>query len=108
MSNGSEQSRRLPPLLGDQPFNVDEADFAQRIALAASLARRLRFVDLGGRDRADWGRFFEADEALVLARIAAVDIDLLQRMLARDLEAPLERLALRMVTLAQEIGRAHV
>ena len=106
ISDGTDQSQRVPPALESRRFGVDEAGFAERVATAASLARYLRFVDLAGRDGGDWRRLFEGDESLVLARMAAVDLDALQRELLRDLDAVApERLALHAVALAQGLDR---
>ncbi|WP_457333532.1 hypothetical protein [Rhizobacter sp. P5_C2] len=102
-TRGTAQHQRLPPLLGDAPFGVDEAGLAQRIAMAAALARRMPFVDLAGRESGRWERLFEGDESLVLARIAAFDLDALQRAIVRDLHASPERAALRVTMLARAI-----
>ncbi len=104
MSDGTDQSRRMPPVLALRPFQVDERDFAERVVMAAALARHLRFVDLSGHDRGDWQRLFDNDESLVLARMAAVDLGGLERRLVRDLDtAPAENMAHFAATLAQRL-----
>ncbi len=94
MNDGTDQRQRLPSALDEHLFGVDEQGFAERVTMAAALARQLRFVSLSGNDQDDWGRFFDNDESLVLARIAAFDLDAMQCVLVRELEsAPLAQLA---------------
>jgi len=86
MNDGTDQHQRLPAALAERTFGVDETGFAERIAMSAALASHLRFVSLSGHDKEDWSRFFDTDESLVLARIAAFDLDGMQRALVHDLE----------------------
>ncbi len=106
IGDGTDPSQRVPLLLDRSPFGVDEAGFAERVAMSAALARQLRFIDLNGSDNGDWQRLFDGDESLVLARIAAVDLDALQAALLRDLaSARPEALAQHLVRLAHQIDR---
>lgn len=87
MNDGTDQRDRLPAALDTRLFGVDETGFAERVAMSAALAAELRFVNLNGHDSGDWGRLFDNDESLVLARIAAFDLEAMQRTLVRDAEA---------------------
>ena len=94
MNDGTDQHQRLPAALDARMFGVDETGFAERVAMSATLAAHLRFVSLSGHDKDDWQPFFDNDESLVLARIAAFDLDAMQQALVRDLEtASLPQLA---------------
>jgi len=104
MSLGTEQGERFPAALAEGYFQVDELPFEHRVAMTATLAQHLRFVDLDNREAGDWGAMFASDVTLVLARIASIDLRVLQNAFLHDAEtAPLESLASQVVRLAQWI-----
>jgi hypothetical protein len=101
---GTAQGERFPPRLAPGWFAPDELGFEQRVAMTAALARHLRFVALDHPEGGDWRRLFESDVALVLARIAAIDLRALQHRFLRGADAgPVEHLAHQVVQLAQWI-----
>jgi len=104
MSRGTSQRERFPAALADGYFRVDELPFEQRVAMTATLARQLRFVDLDNREAGDWRAMFASDVTMVLARIASIDLGALQDAFLADVDsAPLARLAQQVVELAQWI-----
>jgi hypothetical protein len=104
MTTGTSQNERFPPALADGYFRVDELPFEDRVAMTATLARQLRFVDLDNREAGDWRAMFASDATMVLARIASIDVQALQEDFLHDVDsAPLPRLAHQVVELAQWI-----
>lgn len=104
MTSGTSQNERFPPALADGYFRVDELPFEDRVAMTATLARQLRFVDLDNREAGDWRAMFASDVTMVLARIASIDVQALQEDFLHDADsAPLPRLAHQVVELAQWI-----
>jgi hypothetical protein len=71
VSDGLAQDQRPQPALGTAGFAVDEREFADWVVLLARWAGHLRHV--GADDRVDghWAALLDADEALLLARIAS-------------------------------------
>ncbi|UXH79419.1 hypothetical protein [Roseateles amylovorans] len=106
MSAGTAQHERFPAALEDGYFHADALRFEQRVAMAAALAAQLRFVDLDNRDGGNWGTLFNGDTTLVLARIAAIDLEAMQARLTRDIDAaPLESLAFDITALSLRLDR---
>lgn len=104
MSTGTAQHERFPPRLAPGWFVPDELGFAQRVAMTAALAQHLRFVGLDRPDVGDWRDLFTSDVTLVLARIAAIDLDALEQDFVRSAAtADWEPLALQVLRLGQWI-----
>ncbi len=68
---GTRQRQRALVALADDAVGADERALPDFVQDAVGLARRLRFTGGAGRDDGRWDRWFNVDEALVLARIAA-------------------------------------
>lgn len=85
--DGTHQDDREPVALRPGQFEVDGLGFEQRVAIAARFAAHLRLHGAGGRPGADWAGLFDADEVLLLARIAAEAQVAAQDLVRRDLEA---------------------
>jgi len=102
MSDGTDQSQRLPVALAPDYFCVDELTLEQRVSMSAAHAARLQFFDLTNRPAGSWRELFDDDAALVMARIISIDTRALQRQFAGDLAvaAPAQRLTAHTVTLA--------
>ncbi len=106
MSAGTAQHERFPAALEEGYFHVDALSFEQQVAIAAALATQLRFVDLDNRDGGHWGALFNDDTTLVLARIAAIDLDEMHGRLSREIDAmPLASLAADITALALRMDR---
>jgi hypothetical protein len=104
MTDGCEQRERFPLALTDGYFRPDETSLETLVAMSADLGARLRFVDHQLQPSGTWGELFDEDEALVLARIAAADLDAEQAAFVRDADsAPLAALVERTVALASRI-----
>ena len=76
MNEGTAQGQRYlpaPPMRAARQFGVDELPLHQLAAMAAGLAARLRFVDLGNHETGTWSPLFQGDESLLLAVIAGFD-----------------------------------
>lgn len=77
---GTRQDERFPAALADDYFLPDELSFEQLLALAVEHARLLRFPDADqDPERGDWEDLLLADEALLVARIVALDLMALNR-----------------------------
>jgi hypothetical protein len=101
MSDGCEQRERYPAALAPGYFRVDETSFETRVAMSAGLASYLRFIGLDQADKGSWGELFDGDEALVIARMLATDLEALKAAFVRDADtAPLVLLAQRVIALA--------
>jgi hypothetical protein len=102
MSDGTDQSQRLPVALAPGYFKVDELTFEQRVSMSAAHAARLHFYDLTNQPAGSWRELFDNDAALVMARIISIDARTLERQFARDLMAAAapQRLAAHTLTLA--------
>ena len=104
MSDGTDQRQRLPAAFARERFQVDGMTLAQRVALCAGVAERLRFVDLDDREAGTWLALFEDDATFVLARIASFNRQQRQRDFQRVFaSAPPARLAHAVLQLAQQI-----
>ena len=107
MNLGTAQGQRYPPAppaREARQFGVDELALHQRVAMAAGLAARLRFVDLNNHESGTWAPLFEGDESLLLAGIASFDRRGRQSdFLQIDQWAPLERLAWEVARLARQL-----
>lgn len=104
MSDGCEQRERFPAALREGYFRPDETRFDTLVAMSAGLASHLRFFDVSMREMGTWGELFDGDEALVLARIAATELQVPQQHFLRDADAaPLPELAVRVMALASLI-----
>lgn len=101
---GTEQRQRIPATLADTHVGVDERGLPDFVDAGAAFARRLRFVEESGRADGRWDRWFDMDEAFVLARIAAVDPERLRAEFLRAVDAAsVEGLVLRVVAAARRI-----
>lgn len=98
MSSGCTQEDRFPPALFDGYLQVDPLRFEDRVTMVELLADKLRYVDPDNNDAGHWRELLERDTSLVMARIAAFDLEQYERRLARELDsAPVE-------ALGQQIG----
>ena len=70
---GTRQEER--PALDPDYFRVDEQGLPDLVEVSAAAAERLDFDGLSRLPDGHWRRWFDKDEALVLARIAAVDVE---------------------------------
>jgi hypothetical protein len=80
VGDGRDQAHRRPPALCGDYFQLNEMSFEQLVALAAEYARLVRFHQLDLSADGDWHQYFSADEAILMAKVVAVDSE---RMLAR-------------------------
>lgn len=80
VGDGRDQAHRRPPALCGDYFQLNEMSFEQLIALAAEYARLVRFHQLDLSVDGDWHQYFSADEAILMAKVLAVDSE---RMLNR-------------------------
>lgn len=80
VGDGRDQAHRRPPALCGDYFQLNEMSFEQLVALAAEYARLVRFHQLDKTSDGDWHQYFSADEAILMAKVLAVDSE---RMLAR-------------------------
>ncbi len=104
MSDGCEQRERFPKALAEGYFRADETSFETLVAMSAGLGSRLRFIDQQHHPVGNWGELFNADEALVMARIIATDLAAPQAAFVRDADsAPLPVLAQQVLGLAHEV-----
>lgn len=104
MSDGCEQRERHPAALRAGTLRVDELRLEDRLAMAAAQAAQLRFVDLALRDAGDWGKLFEGDESLVLARLASLDLGTRQaEFLSEADSAPAARLVQHSAALVRHL-----
>jgi hypothetical protein len=108
---GTSQNERLPVALDPSDsryFRVDERTLPDLVENAATASRHLVFRDLRNRDGGRWDRWFEKDEAFVLARIVSVDVERLREEFLNALEAsPHALLTLRILALAHRIDEWH-
>jgi hypothetical protein len=94
MSTGTAQHERFPEALYDGYFQVDPLRFEDRVVMVELLAEKLRYVDPNHHDAGHWRELLERDTTLVLARIAAFDLQGLERRLSQQLDsAPPDALA---------------
>lgn len=98
MSSGCTQDDRFPPALFDGYLQVDPLRFEDRVTLVELLAEKLRYVDPDHNDAGHWRELLERDTTLVLARIAAFDLEQCERRLARELDSA------QVEALGQQIG----
>lgn len=108
---GTAQNERLPAALDPSDsryFRVDERTLSDLVENAATASRHLVFRDLRNRDVGRWDRWFEKNEAFVLARIVSVDVERLREEFLNALEAsPHALLTLRILALAHRIDEWH-
>jgi len=79
MSRGTAQHERRPPALHDRAIGVDERSLAQLIVSTARHAAGLAFIGADGGPQGDWGELLERDEAVLLARLACMDLAAAER-----------------------------
>lgn len=72
--DGTSQDERLLPALTSGYVNVDEMRFEDLLAMAPEYAALLRFHDAANSPDGNWGGFFGADEACILASILATNL----------------------------------
>ncbi len=87
MTDGTRQSQRLSAVLAADALRADELRFEDLVAMCAGLGAALKFNDLDNRPSGTWGALFDADEALVLARILSFDWAARQARLLEDFDA---------------------
>ena len=87
MSDGTRQSQRLSAMLAADALRADELRFEDLVAMCAGFGAALKFHDLDNRPAGTWGALFDADEALVLARILSFDWAARQARLLEDFDA---------------------
>jgi len=108
---GTSQNERLPAALDPSDsryFRADERSLSDLVESAATASRHLVFRDLRNRDDGRWDRWFEKDEALVLARIVSVDVERLREEFLNAFESsPSTLLSLRILALAHRIDEWH-
>ncbi|MFN8993159.1 MAG: hypothetical protein ACK5X3_05760, partial [Pseudomonadota bacterium] len=105
---GTQHGRRAPAALADDSVQVDERVLPDFVEDAAALARRLRFAGDLGQDAGRWDRWFNVDEALVLARIAAREPQpSAARLVQPGEDGSLDGLLLDIALAAQRIDQWH-
>lgn len=105
---GTHQRQRVPASLADGAVGVDERALPDFVEDAVGLARRLRFDGGMGQDDGRWDRWFNVDEALVLARIAAAAVRQPGVALAHTAaEGALDLLLLDIAREAQRVDEWH-
>ena len=87
MSRGTAQHERRPPALHDRAIGLDERSLAQLIVSTARHAAGLAFVNAAGTVQGDWGELLERDEAVLLARLACLDLATAEREFLAAFEA---------------------
>ncbi|MBB3193209.1 hypothetical protein [Roseateles terrae] len=101
MSDGCTQDDRFPPALYEGYLAVDPLRFEDRVVMVELLAEKLRYVDPDNNDAGHWRELLERDSTLVMARMAAFDLEGRERRLARELDsAPVESLGQQLGELA--------
>lgn len=86
MKDGTRQSERFPAALA-AGFDVDELRLEDLIAMSAGLGNELNFIDFNNLPDGTWGSLFDADEALILARIMSFDRSVRSARLLEDFDA---------------------
>ncbi len=72
--DGWSQSARVRPALQDGYFHLDEMPFADLLAMAAELARLVKFYKLDYKTDGDWSPYFSADVTIVIAQILSTKL----------------------------------
>lgn len=73
--HGTTQSERLLKSLIPENLQLDDRSLADVLAFAGSFARQVRFWDSNNAPEGDWHCFFEKDATVLLAIVAATDLD---------------------------------
>ena len=74
ITDGTGQQDRQPAPFAPDYFRVDGFKFEQLLALGAEFASVMKFYNLGNEVDGDWGELFNADEAVLMADIIALDL----------------------------------
>ncbi|MCK9200413.1 MAG: hypothetical protein M0P59_00305 [Gallionella sp.] len=73
--DGTSQDERLLPALKEGYVNVDEMRFEDMLAMVSEYAALVKHRDADSRAEGNWGEFFGADEAGILASILATNLN---------------------------------
>jgi hypothetical protein len=74
ITDGIGQQDRQPPALDPGYFNVDELSFEDLLALGSEIASGISVYNLENEIDGDWAPMFEADEAVIMAKILSTDL----------------------------------
>ena len=93
IKDGTSQDERLLPALREGYVNVDEMRFEDLLAMASEYAALLKYHDADNRADGNWGGFFGADEACILASILATNLNAVEAEFFAFIRDADERLA---------------
>lgn len=83
IKDGSSQDDRMLPALREGYINVDEMRFEDLLAMVSEHAGLLKYFDLSNQHAGYWKEFFHSDEAVILASIMAIKLDLVEAEFSR-------------------------
>ncbi len=71
--DGTSQSGRQSPALGEHYFELIDLRFHALMVMAVDYAEKIRFCNLNNHADGDWKSYFTADETVIIAMILATD-----------------------------------
>ena len=73
VTDGTDQAKRQSIALQPDYINIEEHSFEQLLAFGSEIASEINFFNLQNKIDGNWGELFNADEAVIMAKIICTD-----------------------------------